>query len=368
MRSYQIAVILSVHVFLFLKGVAAHVTAVCTSTATSVPGVLHLWLGTYHALNTQWSDGQLTVTSLEDGNSSSFPFTEAYNADRASRHGPCSPHALRSLNVLPADAEITCYTLDLRATRRSPTATLAIDYQSATDCPEFPDSVGSFSYAIGWMRAELRNLQTGTYTIVASDMSITMAPCDGSGASPLHASSAATHPCSLDRPHEFDLAVALAASTYCDNSCSFAGNSRCDDGGENYRYASCAWGSDCLDCKGPRISRPCPAPDVANVEPESVVGCSQTMLGGICHSVRCKDGFVPTPGGILQCNKGSPVGVWSPEFACNMRTSPALPPHLPAPKAPSPPPGTLFSSRTETGCELHFTSSGLSSNCAINYR
>lgn len=34
----------------------------------------------------------------------------------------------------------------------------------------------------------------------------------------------------------------------CDNSCEYAFDGTCDDGGENAEYSVCALGSDCLDC------------------------------------------------------------------------------------------------------------------------
>ncbi len=38
------------------------------------------------------------------------------------------------------------------------------------------------------------------------------------------------------------------AETLCDDSCTFAGDGECDDGGEDSLYSVCEFGSDCEDC------------------------------------------------------------------------------------------------------------------------
>ena len=44
-------------------------------------------------------------------------------------------------------------------------------------------------------------------------------------------------------------------ASQCSNSCLYASNGECGDGGPGAEYSSCAWGTDCLDC-GPRTIQP----------------------------------------------------------------------------------------------------------------
>merc|ERR1719356_1571002 len=51
---------------------------------------------------------------------------------------------------------------------------------------------------------------------------------------------------------------------FCSNSCNYANDGDCDDGGPGAGYASCGLGTDCLDCG----ERPTPAPPAGPPTPE----------------------------------------------------------------------------------------------------
>ena len=59
---------------------------------------------------------------------------------------------------------------------------------------------------------------------------------------------------------------------YCTNTCTFAGDGTCDDGGTGSEFHACAYGTDCADC-GPRAV------------------CSDTC--GTADDGDCDDGFSP---------------------------------------------------------------------------
>jgi hypothetical protein len=67
----------------------------------------------------------------------------------------------------------------------------------------------------------------------------------------------------------------------CDDTCRWANDGVCDDGGLNARFAVCPYGSDCADC-GQRVGYAPPAPP-----PVSGV-CTETLFDDYCGAFRQK--------------------------------------------------------------------------------
>lgn len=83
-----------------------------------------------------------------------------------------------------------------------------------------------------------------------------------------------------DNDEEFPESCKNECSVYapcfiCENSCDFAGDEECDDGGDGSAYNACPPGSDCRDCGARVVERhrsPPPTPDSAN----SFIPCEWT--------------------------------------------------------------------------------------------
>jgi len=132
----------------------------------------------------------------------------------------------------------------------------------------------------------------------------------------------------------------------CTDTCFYASDTDCDDGGLGSEYAICNEGSDCADC-GPRYSSP-PPPNVANnfYDCDGVfVGGYETWLGdGICHngtngvfnfnceSLKCDQCDCECPNNLTICDV---LPVPSP-------SSPPPPSPPPSPLPPPPPPAPQF--------------------------
>ena len=68
----------------------------------------------------------------------------------------------------------------------------------------------------------------------------------------------------------------------CDNSCSFAYDSSCDDGGPGAAFSTCASGTDCADCFVGTTAQPSPSPS-----PENTLPCGSIQIRGFT----CSEGF-----------------------------------------------------------------------------
>jgi len=67
----------------------------------------------------------------------------------------------------------------------------------------------------------------------------------------------------------------VAALSACENTCHYASDTECDDGGSGAEFAVCGLGSECVDC-GPRLVSPPPSP---KPKPPPSSTCDATCTG-----------------------------------------------------------------------------------------
>ena len=124
----------------------------------------------------------------------------------------------------------------------------------------------------------------------------------------------------------------------CTNSCIYASDTECDDGGLGSEYAICSEGTDCTDC-GPRTSSP-PPPNVANNFYDCngiFVGGYETWLGdGICHNGT--NGVFNFNCEVLKCDQCDCECPNNLTICDVLPSPPPPPPPLPPPPPPPPPP------------------------------
>ncbi|MFK8003779.1 MAG: hypothetical protein AB8H86_29725 [Polyangiales bacterium] len=82
----------------------------------------------------------------------------------------------------------------------------------------------------------------------------------------------------------------------CENTCQYASDGECDDGGEGSQYDVCAYGSDCVDC-GPRSEICTPFCGSARCGSDGCGGSCGVCAGSLsCVEGTCVDGCVPSCG------------------------------------------------------------------------
>ena len=54
----------------------------------------------------------------------------------------------------------------------------------------------------------------------------------------------------------FEFSCLLVADGLCSNTCNYAADGDCDDGGPNSDYSGCSLGTDCTDCGSRAVGRP----------------------------------------------------------------------------------------------------------------
>jgi hypothetical protein len=81
----------------------------------------------------------------------------------------------------------------------------------------------------------------------------------------------------------------FAQASVCGETCLYAADGDCDDGGPGYEYTSCAYGSDCTDC-GPRAT--------------SMAVEEQAALRGLCQTATFPP--APPPSTTPLCNVPAP--------------------------------------------------------------
>lgn len=127
-------------------------------------------------------------------------------------------------------------------------------------------------------------------------------------------------------------------STMCSDSCWYASDNDCDDGGSGSEFSACTFGADCTDC-GPRtqtfeaLPPPLPSPPPLpppNPSPPFTGTCSNTCT--YANDNDCDDGGAGSEYSICQLNTDcADCGIGSV-------VSGGLPPPSPSPPPPSPPP------------------------------
>eukprot|EP00900_Chrysochromulina_parva_P005704 jgi/Chrpa1/15134/Chrysochromulina_OHIO_Genome00020374-RA len=120
-----------------------------------------------------------------------------------------------------------------------------------------------------------------------------------------------------------------STSTLCNDLCvgfpTYASDGFCDDGGPGAEFPDCQYGTDCTDC-GPRVSL---APPSSVAPPSSATLCTETCVWA--SDADCDDGG---PGAeFLACALGSDCTDCGPRVV-----SPPPPPHRDAPPPPPSPP------------------------------
>lgn len=139
-------------------------------------------------------------------------------------------------------------------------------------------------------------------------------------------------------------------SSLCGNTCNYAYDNDCDDGGPGSEYSECALGSDCHDC-GARVGGQCT--DVNDQSTFSVferfdtppayaaISGQSVWLGGVTLVVSPGPPPLPSPPMLPSPSPPDPPPPPLPEYPsteASPPTEPPPPPSMPSPQPPSPPP------------------------------
>jgi hypothetical protein len=150
-----------------------------------------------------------------------------------------------------------------------------------------------------------------------------------------------------------------SSATLCTETCNFASDVDCDDGGPGSDFNACTYGTDCTDC-GPRVPRSPPPPAVASPPQATGTLCNDLCVGFPTYA---SDGF---------CDDGGP-GAEFPDCQygtdctdCGPRVPLAPPPSVAPPSTPLCTETCVWASDADCddgGPGAEFTSCALGTDC-----